>query len=45
MMQPEVYLSGASTLFDEAGNLTNESTAGFLNKFCTAFSAWVEAEA
>ncbi|MDR0894751.1 MAG: NAD(P)H-dependent oxidoreductase [Prevotellaceae bacterium] len=42
MMQPEVYVSNAYQLFDEQGNLTNESTAKFLNGFVSAFDAWIE---
>ncbi|MDR0893322.1 MAG: NAD(P)H-dependent oxidoreductase [Mediterranea sp.] len=43
MMQPEVYLSGAAGLFDEQGNLVNDGTAKFLQKFAAAFAAWIEA--
>ena len=39
---PEAYLGGAARLFDERGELTDESTRQFLSTFITAFSAWVE---
>jgi chromate reductase len=43
MPQPEAYIGGAAGLFDEAGTLTSESTKAFLDKFMTAFAAWIEA--
>lgn len=42
MAQPEAYIGGAADLFDEAGNLTNESTKGFLKTFMDAFEKWVK---
>lgn len=42
MAQPEAYIGGAADLFDEAGNLTNESTKGFLKTFMDAFEKWVQ---
>lgn len=42
MPSPEAYIGNAASLFDEHGNLTNESTRGFLTKFTTAFAEWVE---
>ena len=42
MQQPEAYIGGASKLFDEAGNLTNDSTRQFLKTFADAYAAWVE---
>lgn len=42
MQQPEAYLSGAASLFDDAGNLTNDKTKEFLTKFMTAFAAWID---
>jgi chromate reductase len=45
MAQPEAYIGGAANLFDEGGNLTNESTRGFLKNFMAAFEKWVEANA
>ena len=45
MAQPEAYIGGASALFDDAGNLTNESTKEFLTSFMAAFEKWVETHA
>ena len=45
MAQPEAYICGASALFDDEGNLSNESTKGFLNDFMVAFEKWVAANA
>lgn len=42
MQQPEAYIGGAAKLFDESGNLTNESTKKFLRSFVEAFAKWVE---
>ena len=41
MAQPEAYLGDASSLFDDAGNLKNESTRQFLKTFMQAFEKWV----
>lgn len=41
MAQPEAYIGGAAKLFDNNGNLTNESTQEFLRKFMNAFAEWV----
>lgn len=41
MPQPEAYIGGAAKLFDETGNLTNNSTREFLKKFMMAFEKWV----
>ena len=43
MAQPEAYIADASGLFDDNGNLTNESTKGFLRDFMSAYAQWVEA--
>lgn len=43
MAQPEAYIGGCADLFDENGNLTNESTKKFLKGFMLAFEKWVEA--
>ena len=45
LAQPEAYISGALSLFDENGALINESTAGFLADFGQAFSGWIETHA
>ena len=42
LAQPEAYISGALSLFDDKGALINDSTAGFLTAFGQAFSAWIE---
>ena len=42
MQQPEAYIGGADKLFDQNGNLTNDSTRQFLQNFMTSFAAWVE---
>jgi chromate reductase, NAD(P)H dehydrogenase (quinone) len=42
MQQPEAYIGGADKLFDAAGNLTNESTRGFLRTFMQSFATWIE---
>ena len=42
MPAPEVYLSNAAKLFDDAGRLTGEDTKKFLQSFVDAFAAWVE---
>jgi chromate reductase len=42
MQQPEAYIGGAAKLFDESGNLTNDSTREFLRNFVNAFAKWIE---
>ena len=42
MAQPEAYIGGATELFDDSGNLTNDSTKEFLRGFMQAFGAWVQ---
>jgi chromate reductase len=41
MQQPEAYLGGVGAMFD-GDTLTNDATKGFLQKFITAYAAWVE---
>jgi chromate reductase len=41
MPQPEAYIGGAAKLFDDNGNITNESTREFLRTFMAAFAEWV----
>ncbi len=41
LQQPEAYIGNAANLFDESGNLVNESTREFAAKFMNAFAAWV----
>lgn len=45
MPQPEAYIGDASKLFDDNGNLNNDSTKEFLGKFMAAFENWVAANA
>lgn len=42
MQQPEAYIGGAATLFDEHGKITNASTRDFLGKFMLGFADWIE---
>jgi chromate reductase len=42
MGQPEAYLGEAASLFDDKGNLINDSTKEFLRKFLQAFEKWIE---
>lgn len=41
MGQPELYLQFNEGLIDEEGNITNENTKKFLQKFVDAFDAWL----
>lgn len=41
MAQPEAYIGGVATLFDENGQLANESTRTFLTSIMTAFEIWI----
>lgn len=45
MAQPEAYIGGAAALFDDKGNLTNDSTKKFLESFMEAFEKWVNTNA
>lgn len=45
MQQPEAYIGGAASLFDDQGNITNAGTREFLGKFMQAFAVWVERHA
>lgn len=45
MPQPEAYIGKAGDLFDERGDLANESTREFAATFMNAFAAWVETNA
>jgi len=42
MAQPEAYIGNAAGLFDDKGNLINETTKEFLQKFLQAFEKWIE---
>ena len=41
LQQPEAYLGGAGSVFDESGKLS-EKTRPFLQAFIDAYSQWVE---
>ena len=41
MAQPEAYIAGVADMFDDEGNLTNESTKKFLKSFMESFGKWV----
>jgi len=41
MQQPEAYIGGAATLFDDKGELTSATTRDFLVKFMDAFGKFV----
>jgi chromate reductase len=41
MQQPEAYIGGGAKLFDDQGNLMNDSTRDFMGKFMAAFADWV----
>lgn len=43
MQQPEAYIGHASNLFDDQGNLVNDSTRNFLQQFLNAYEQWVDA--
>ena len=43
--QPEAYIGNSLTLFDESGELTNETTAEFLRGLAGTFAAFIEANA
>jgi chromate reductase len=44
-LQLEAYVGGAFGLFDEQGELTNESTALFLRGLAQSFADWIETTA
>jgi chromate reductase len=41
MQQPEGYIGGAHTLFDEKGVLVNDDTRAFLKRYMDAYASWV----
>ena len=41
MGSPELYLHFTDGLIDNEGNVANENTAKFLQKFVDAFAAWI----
>jgi chromate reductase len=42
LAQPEAYISSGLSLFDDKGELINDSTAEFLRAYGQAFTAWIE---
>ena len=42
LQQPEAYIGGAADLFDESGAIKKPETKQFVDKFLTAFAAWIE---
>ena len=42
LAQPEAYISGALSLFDDKGELINDSTTEFLRLYGQAFTAWID---
>jgi chromate reductase len=42
MPQPEVYVGNAGTLFDAAGQVTNDKTRALLVKFTAALERWID---
>lgn len=42
MQQPEAYIGNASKLFDDQGNIANETTRDFIGKFLQTYAQWVE---
>lgn len=45
LQQPEAYVSGAGSLFDDDGNLVAEGTQAFFKAFIDAFAALIERHA
>ena len=43
LQQPEAYVGNAGKLFDDQGNLTNDDTEKFLEKFLQGFAGWIGA--
>lgn len=41
MQQPEGYIGGAHTLFDEKGVLVNDDTRAFIKRYMEAYASWV----
>jgi chromate reductase len=42
MQQPEAYIGGADKLLDENGDVTNEATRAFLERFINTFAKWID---
>jgi chromate reductase len=45
MPQPEAYIGRAAELFNDADDLTSDSTRKFASTFMNAFAAWVVKQA
>jgi len=45
MQQPEAYVGGAASLFDDAGQIATPATKDFVGNFMAAFATWVETNA
>ena len=43
MQQPEAYIGGADKLFDSNGQMANDATRVFLQRFMQMFAAWIAA--
>jgi chromate reductase len=41
MQQPEAYIAGAGTLFDDKGGITKDDTRKLMKKFLDAFAGWI----
>lgn len=41
MPTPEAYIGGVASMFDDQGNLKNEATQEFLQKFMQSFEQWI----
>lgn len=42
MQQPEAYIGGAASLFDDAGEPASEATRAFLAQFMVAYARWTQ---
>lgn len=42
MQQPEAYISGVDKLFDDSGQVSNDSTRAYLGRIMTTYAAWLE---
>jgi chromate reductase len=42
LAQPEVYIGGAESVFDVAGNVVDKGTSSFLANFMNAFAEWID---
>jgi chromate reductase len=42
LQQPEAYVGGIGNAFDANGQLTDQGKRDFLQKFMTAYAAWIE---